>query len=611
MRLGDVGLSSGVVYFTESRPAEKGRSVLVRATPAATPEDMSPPPFDVRTRVHEYGGGAFAIDGSAVFFSNVADGRIYRVSPGAHPDAITNPGELRYGALRIDSRRRRILAVVEDHSGGGHEPENRLVSMKLDGSGDTIVLARGADFYASPRLRPDGKELAWLEWHHPNMPWDGTELWIGTLDGDGRVRDRRRVSGGPNESVFQPEWGRDGTLYFASDSSKFWNLMAARGDHVVPICPMEAEFGLPQWLLEMSTYAPLDDGRLLATWTKENRSHLGIVDPETASIEHIDLPFTEISGVRAEGDTAVFGAASPSLAQCLVAMDLRTRARRIVRRLSTVDIDGGYVSEPRSITYSTSGGRVAHALYYAPRNADYAAPNGGAPLLVKSHGGPTSAASTALNLRTQFYTSRGIAVLDVDYRGSTGYGRAYREELDGQWGIADVDDCAAGAAYLAERGEADRERLMITGGSAGGFTTLAALTFRNVFKAGASHYGISDLEALARDTHKFESRYLERLVGPYPARKGLYVERSPIHHVDRLSCPIIFFQGIEDKVVPPNQAEAMVEALRKKDIPVEYVPFPGEHHGFRRAENIRRALEEEIAFFARVLRFELARDARE
>lgn len=606
LRLGDISLSDGVVYFTESRPAEKGRSVLLRAESSVAPEDMTPASFDVRTRVHEYGGGAFAISGSAAFFSNAVDGRIYRVAAGAHPDAITAPGELRYAALRIDPGRRRLIAVVEDHSSGGHEPENRLVSMKLDGSGGALVLARGADFYASPRLSPDGRELAWLEWNHPNMPWDGTELWIGALDEEGRVRERHRVAGGPNESVFQPEWGRDGTLYFTSDSSKFWNLMAARGDRVEPVCPMQAEFGLAQWLLEMSTYAPLDDGRLLSTWTKHNRTHLGIVDPKTSSMELIDLPYTEISGVRAEGHTAVFGAAAPSIAQCLVALDLRSGARRIVRRLSTLEIDEAYVSEPRSITFPTSGGRVAHALFYAPKNAEYTAPAGAAPLLVKSHGGPTSAASTALNLRTQFYTSRGIGVLDVDYRGSTGYGRSYREELDGQWGVADVDDCAAGAAYLAERGEADRERLMITGGSAGGFTTIAALTFRNVFKAGASHYGISDLEALARDTHKFESRYLERLVGPYPEQKDLYVERSPIHHIDRISCPVIFFQGLEDKVVPPNQAEAMVAALRKKNIPVEYVPFPGEHHGFRRAENICRALDEEIRFFARMLKFELA-----
>lgn len=606
LRLGDVGLSGGVIYFTESRPAEKGRSVLVRAEPSGVPEDMTPAPFDVRTRVHEYGGGAFAVGDSAVFFSNAADGRIYRVAPGAHPDAITKAGELRYAALRIDSARRRLIAVVEDHSAGGHEPENRLVSMKLDGSGDVLVLSRGADFYASPRLSPDGKELAWLEWNHPNMPWDGTELWVGTLDEAGRVRERRRVAGGPRESIFQPEWGRDGTLYFTSDASEFWNLMAARGDRIEPLCPMPAEFGLAQWLLEMSTYAPLDDGRLLATWTKENRTHLGIVDPKTGSIEHVDLPYTEISGVRAQGDIAVFGAAAPSIPQSLVALDLRTGAHRTVRRLSTVELDDAYVSEPRSITFPTSGGRAAHALYYPPKNAEYAAPGGTAPLLVKSHGGPTASASTALNLRTQFYTSRGIGVLDVDYRGSTGYGRAYREELAGQWGVADVDDCAAGAVYLAERGEADRDRLMITGGSAGGFTTMAALTFRSVFKAGASHYGISDLEALARDTHKFESRYLERLVGPYPDRKDLYVERSPIHHIHRISCPVIFFQGLEDKVVPPNQSEAMVEALRKKDIPVEYVPFPGEHHGFRRAENICRALDEEIRFFARMLKFELA-----
>lgn len=604
LRLGDVALSRGVVYFTESRPAERGRSVLLRAALPSSPAEMIPVPFDARTRVHEYGGGAFAVNGSAVYFSNVTDGRIYRVAEGAEPDAISEISDLRYAALQVDSRRRRLLAVVEDHTAGEHEPENRLISMKLDGSGGVMVLARGADFYSSPRLSPDGKELAWLEWNHPQMPWDGTELWLATLDEEGRVKARRRVAGGPSESIFQPEWGKDGTLYFTSDSSKFWNLRALRGDRVVPICPMEAEFGVAQWLFEMSTYAPLDDGRLLATWTKDNRAHMGIVDPKTASIEHIDLPFTELSSVRAEGSLAVFGAAMPSVAQCLVALDLRTFSHEVVRRFATAEVDVAYVSEPRSITFPTTGGKVAHALHYAPKNPEYSAPAGPPPLLVKSHGGPTAAASTALNLRTQFYTSRGIGVLDVDYRGSTGYGRAYREALHGTWGVADVDDCTAGAIYLVEQGLADPARLMITGGSAGGFTTLAALAFRSVFKAGASHYGIGDLEALARDTHKFESRYLERLIGPYPRDKRLYVERSPIHHVDRLSCPVIFFQGLEDKIVPPNQAEAMVAALRKKGVVAEYVAFPGEHHGFRRAENIRRAIDEELAFFARVLGFQ-------
>lgn len=607
MRLGDVAVSDGVAYFTESRPEEQGRAVLVRATSDGQLEDLVPAPFDVRTRVHEYGGGSFAMEGGAAFFSNVSDGRLYRVALGAHPDPITPPVNLRYAAMQVDTPRRRLIAVVEDHSTGRHEPENRLESLRTDGSGGPIVLARGADFYSSPRLSPDGRELAWLEWHHPNLPWDGTELWIGALDADGQVVRKRRIAGGPSESIFQPEWARDGTLYFVSDASGFWNLHAWRGGSVVPVCPMEAEFGLPQWVFEMSTYAPLDDGRLLATWTRGGRFELGIVDPRTASVEHVPTPYTEISSVRAAGKMAVFGAAAPNAGQCIVALDWESGSTRVLRTLGRVELDEHYVSEPRSITFPTTRGRVAHAHYYPPRNPGYVAPPGGAPpVLVKSHGGPTAAASTALNLRTQYYTTRGIGVLDVDYRGSTGYGRAYREELDGNWGVADVDDCASAAQQLAARGEADPERLMITGGSAGGFTTLAALTFRGVFRAGASHYGISDLEALARDTHKFESRYLERLIGPYPARKDLYVERSPIHHVDRISCPVIFFQGLEDKVVPPNQAEAMVEALRRKHVPAEYVPFPGEHHGFRRAENISRAIDEEIGFFARVLGFELS-----
>ncbi|MFI5308422.1 MAG: prolyl oligopeptidase family serine peptidase, partial [Polyangiales bacterium] len=419
------------------------------------------------------------------------------------------------------------------------------------------------------------------------------------------VQATRRVAGGPTESIFQPEWGANGALYFVSDASGYWNLWRAAAGTTRPLRPEQAEFGLPLWNLGMSTYAVLSDGRLLCSWVSHSHWHLGLLDPESGALEPIVLPYTELSNLRVSGERAVLGAAGPSTSPCLVELDLHTRRHRVLRRFSEVEIDPAYVSEPRALTFPTSDGKVSHALYYAPKSPVYASV-GPSPLLVKSHGGPTAAASTALNLRIQYYTSRGIGVLDVDYRGSTGYGREYRGQLDGRWGVADVDDCVHGASYLCERGEADPARLMISGGSAGGFTTLAALTFRKVFKAGASHYGVSDLEALARDTHKFESRYLDRLIGPYPAREDLYRARSPLHHAAQLECPVVFFQGLEDRVVPPSQTEAMVEALRRKRIPVAYVPFAGEHHGFRRAENIRRAIEAELAFFARVLGFELA-----
>jgi dipeptidyl aminopeptidase/acylaminoacyl peptidase len=368
---------------------------------------------------------------------------------------------------------------------------------------------------------------------------------------------------------------------------------------------MDAEFGTAAWQFDMRTYALTGDG-IVAVCTRDGRSTLGRVNRNDRSFEPIPLPFTEIWSVHAEGNRTVFAAAAPTTESTLVELDLGTRATRTLRRFGATDVDAAYVSEPTAIVFSTSDGQTARALHYAPKNPDFRSEGGAPPLLVKSHGGPTAAASTTLNLRTQYYTSRGIAVLDVDYRGSTGYGRTYREALYGQWGVYDVDDCVNGALHLVRQGAADPERLMITGGSAGGYTTLAALTFRNVFKAGASHYGISDLEALARDTHKFESRYLDRLIGPYPERRDLYTARSPIFHADGLGCPVIFFQGLDDRVVPPNQAEAMLAALRKKGLPVAYVPFAGEQHGFRRAENIRVAIDGELLFFSKVLKFDVA-----
>jgi dipeptidyl aminopeptidase/acylaminoacyl peptidase len=605
-RLAGVALERGSIYVAETRPEERGRTVLFELGREGTPRDIVPAPYDVRSRVHEYGGGAFTVFGGVVFFSHFADGRICRVpadGSGA-PEPITPAGAFRFAALRVDAQRGRLVAVMEDHSNGSGEPTNELVAVRMDGGG-VARLAAGADFYSSPVLRPDGRAIAWLEWNHPNMPWDGTALWVAALDESGQLRDARRVVGGEAESIFQPEWGSDEELYFASDRTGFWNLYTLENGRTEALCPMDAEFGTAAWQFDMRTYAPIGNG-ILAICTRDGRSTLGRVVPKERSFEPIVLPFTEIWGIHADGDRAVFAAASPTTEASLVEMDLRSSETRILRRFGATSVDAAYLSEPTSIVFSTSNGATARALHYAPNNPNFRAESGAPPLLVKSHGGPTAAASTALNLRTQYYTSRGIAVLDVDYRGSTGYGRPYREALYGNWGVYDVDDCVNGALHLVRMGAADSERLMIAGGSAGGYTTLAALAFRDVFKAGASHYGISDLEALARDTHKFESRYLDRLIGPYPERRDLYVSRSPIHHAERLGCPVIFFQGLEDRVVPPNQAEAMLAALRKKGIPVAYVPFPGEQHGFRRAENIRVAIDAELLFFSKVLKFEIA-----
>ncbi|HEX8686972.1 MAG TPA: S9 family peptidase, partial [Pyrinomonadaceae bacterium] len=470
------------------------------------------------------------------------------------------------------------------------------------------VLVEGNDFYAAPRLSPDGSRLAWQTWNHPNMPWDGCELWVAELDEGGAVAGSRRVAGGEEESVFQPQWSPAGTLYFVSDRGGWWNIYRLGEDGAAEaVYEAEAEFGLPQWVFAMSTYAFASEERIVCAYATGGEWNLGALDTRTKRLERFDLPYNDISYVRADENRAVFRAGSPTLRTSVVELDLKTRETRVLRRASEVTIDEAYVSTPRAVEFPTESGRTAHAFYYPPRNPDFAAPEGERPpLLVKCHGGPTSAASSTLRLETQYWTSRGIAVLDVNYGGSTGYGREYRQRLNGEWGVVDVDDCVNGAKYLIEQGEVDPARCVITGGSAGGYTTLNALTFRDTFRAGASHFGIGDLTVFVGDTHKFESRYLERLIGPYPERADLYRERSSINFTDRLSCPVIFFQGLEDKIVPPNQAELMVEALRKKRLPVAYVAFEGEQHGFRKAENIKRALEGEFYFYSRVFGFQPA-----
>jgi dipeptidyl aminopeptidase/acylaminoacyl peptidase len=469
------------------------------------------------------------------------------------------------------------------------------------------MLAGGADFYSAPRLNPEGSRLAWLQWNHPNMPWDGTELWVAEVLDDGSVTNPVRVAGVVDESIFQPEWSPEGDLHFVSDLTGWWNLYRWREGIIETLCPMEAEFGLPQWVFGMSTYAFESANRIVCAYIEQGFSRLAVLDTTTGELEKIETPFTKIEGIRATSGQAVFIAASPAETASIVRFDLNNRQFETIRRSSELAIDPGYISVPQAIEFPTENGLTAHAFFYPPRNQDFIAPeNERAPLLVMSHGGPTAATSPMLRLSVQYWTSRGIAVLDVNYGGSAGYGREYRERLNSSWGVVDVDDCVNGAKYLAERGLVDGDRLAITGGSAGGYTTLCALTFRDAFKAGASHYGVSDLEALEVDTHKFESRYTHKLVAPYPERADLYRERSPIHHTDQLSAPVIFFQGLEDKIVPPNQAEMMVNALRAKGLPVAYITFEGEQHGFRQAANIKRALDGELYFYSRVFGFELA-----
>ncbi|MCI0653304.1 MAG: S9 family peptidase [Methylococcaceae bacterium] len=607
--LDEINLANDAIYWLESRPEENGRSVIVRQGSDGATQDVFPASFNARNRVHEYGGGDYLVSGDSVYFSNFADQRLYRVTPGTAPEAISPEGAFRYADAILDKHRQRLICIREDHSNAGSEPVNTIVGVSLTANlpADVSVLVTGADFYSSPRLSPDGRYLCWISWEHTNMPWDSTELWVAEIRDDGLLNSARRVAGEVEESIFQPAWSPDGELYFISDRTGWWNLYRWRQDRKVPVAPMEAEFGEPQWVFKETTYAFASPSKIICTYTRHGVSHLASIDTDSGAFREIETPYTTIGSLQAHEQYAVFLAASPAAFPAIVRMDLGACEFQVVKCSSTLTLDAGIISIGEPIEFPTENNRVAYGFFYPPTNSEFTGlPDEKPPLIVISHGGPTAASHNSLKLSIQFFTSRGFAVLDVNYGGSTGYGRAYRERLNGQWGIVDVDDCANGALYLAAQGKVDKNRLAIRGGSAGGFTTLAALTFKNVFKAGASHYGVGDLEALAQDTHKFESRYLDKLIGPYPERADLYRERSPIHAVDQLSCPVIFFQGLEDKVVPPNQAESMVEALKQKGLAVAYLAYEGEQHGFRQAKNIKRTLDAELYFYSRVFEFELA-----
>jgi dipeptidyl aminopeptidase/acylaminoacyl peptidase len=611
---GSVGLGQPTfdgddIYWLELRPKEGGRNVIVKRSPSGTIIDVTPPGFNARTKVHEYGGGEYLVNNGTVYFSNFSDQRLYRQEGQSAPEPLTAPGDVRYADGCLDYARSRIICVREDHTTQNSEAVNSIVAVNLQGSDDHgLVLVEGNDFYSSPRLSPDGTQLAWLTWNHPNMPWDGCELWVGEFGEDGKLVSTRWVAGGAAESIFQPEWSPDGVLYFSSDRSGWWNLerITPAGD-IERVSQAKAELGMAQWVFGMSSYSFASPDLIVCSHVEHGVSTLGSLDVHSGKLTPIDCPYTDIQYLRASNGKAVFRGGSPTDVASIVKLDLNTGQFEILRRSNELETYPQYFSVPRAIEFPTEGGLIAHGFFYPPQNPDYRAPeNEKPPLIVKSHGGPTAAASTALSLSIQYWTSRGFAVLDVNYGGSTGYGRQYRERLNKKWGIVDVDDCVNGARYLADRGEVDPGRLIITGGSAGGYTTLSALTFRKTFKAGASHFGISNLESMARDTHKYESQYLTGLLGPYPQRKDIYFDRSPINFPERLSCPVIFFQGLEDKVVPADQAETMVDAIRAKGIPVSYVAFAGEQHGFRQAKNIKRALDGELYFYSRVFGFQLA-----
>ncbi len=606
--LGGVATDGDDIYWLEIRPTEKGRNVLVKYNPDGGAIDLTPPSYNVRSRVHEYGGGAFLISGGTIYFSNFTDGRIYQQTAGKEPQPITLEGKQRYTNIIIDRARNRLICVCEDHSQEDTEAKNNIITIDL--TTDTVAnLISGEDFYSSPCLSPDGSHLAWLSWHHPDMPWDSTYLWLAEVNEDGSLGEATLVAGGENESICEPKWSSDGRLYFSSDRDDWWNIYRRDRDGTIEsLYEMEAEFAYPHWVFGLSTYAFVSPDKIICAYSQNGSWHLGSIDTQTKQFQAIETPYTNIGSVHTtENDAALFIAGSPTEPTAVVKLDLATKEKEILKQSGKLNFDPGYISIPEAISFPTENGLTAYAWYYPPQNKDFSPPEGELPpLLVKSHGGPTAAASVSLNLRIQYWTSRGFGYLDVNYGGSIGYGRQYRQRLEKNWGIVDVDDCVNAAKYLVQQGKVNGDRLVISGGSAGGYTTLAALTFRDTFKAGASYYGVSDLETLARDTHKFESRYLDKLIGAYPAEKDIYEARSPIHFTEQLSCPAIFFQGGEDKVVPPNQAEMMFTAIRDKGLPVAYVLFPEEGHGFRQGENIKKALDSEFYFYSRIFGFEPA-----
>jgi len=596
------------LYWSELRPDEAGRIVVCRRAADGTISDFTPRGFNARTRVHEYGGGHFAVSGGTVWFVNFADQRLYRQdAAGAAPRPITPAVDVRHADMAVDAQRRRLYAVREDHTTAAREAVNSIVSLDDSGEGAVITIASGNDFYSSPKLSPDGSRLAWTTWNHPNMPWDGSELWVTELDRDGHPTSSRKIAGGASEAVLQPEWSPLGDLYFVSDRTGWWNLYQARGEGDEPLCPRPAEFGAPQWVFGMRFYAFTSADEMVCLYSEPGGAKLGLIDLRAGSMQQVELLYTGLHNVQASGRKAAFFAGSATLAERVLTIDLDTGAQEVVKVSNPAHVDAGSLSIPKAIEFPTEGGLTAHAFYYPPKHGGFEAPPGEKPpLVVHCHGGPTGAAGPIYAFEYQYWTSRGIAVVDVNYGGSAGYGRAYRMRLNGNWGVVDVDDCINAARHLIGEGLVDGDRVSITGGSAGGYTVLLSLTKRDFYDTGASHFGIGDLETFIKDTHKFESHYVDTLVGPYPERADLYRDRSAVYFADNLKVPVILFQGLEDKIVPPSQAEEFVSVCQKKKLPYAYVAFEGEQHGFRQEKNIRRSIEGEMYFLSRIFGFETA-----
>ncbi len=605
--LGEVKAARGVRWWLEGRPDENGRQSLWRRDPDGSVVRLTPDGFNARTRVHEYGGAASLVDGDLVVVSDFETGRLNRIVTPGVLEPITPERAWRFADLVVDRDRGRLIGVREDHEpdtlAGNGEAANTIVAIDL-ASGDVTLLIEGADFYAAPRLSPDGSQLAWLEWRHPNMPWDGTELKLAGVAADGSISPATTIAGSQSDWISQPRWSPDGVLHFAAEPTGWMNIYRLGPNGPEAIAPLDAEFAFPDWVFGYSTFVFEPNGTIIAVGRSAGRDRLYRIGPASGAISEIPVAFTEMSGLATDGDRVVLRAASPTNPVAIFEVDLEDGTWTPLRRSTETVFDEADISVPEPVEFPTTDGRTAFGLYYPPRNRSFAGPAGALPpLIVTSHGGPTAPAYAAFTVGMQLFTSRGFAVLDVDYGGSTGYGRDYRKRLEGEWGVVDVDDCTNGASWLVERGVVDGQRLAIRGGSSSGYTTLCAITFRDTFKAGTSYFGIGDLETFETETHKFESRYTGSLVGPFPERRDLYRERSPLNFTDRISCPVLILQGAEDRIVPAVQAEQIVDALWEKRIPHAYLLFPGEDHGFRAAENIIRSFEAELSFYGQVFGF--------